>query len=111
MDAVLGQHGHIAIRQEDHVASVAEDGGHVGGDKVFAVAQADHHRRPGARGHDLVRVLARDHAEREHTGQLAHGVAHRVFEIAVVIFLHQVRDHLGVGFGDEGVAFLDQLVP
>ena len=48
----------------------------------------------------LSRVLARDHAQREHAGQLAHGVAHGVFQIAVVIFLDQVRDHFGVGLGD-----------
>ncbi len=57
----------------------------------------------------LLRILARDHAQREHAGQLAHRVAHRVFQIPVVIFFDQMRDHFGVGFGDEGVAFGDQL--
>ena len=84
--------------------------GHVRCDEIFAIAQAHHHGRPRARGDDLVRVLARDHAQREHAGQLPHGVAHRVFEIPVVIFFDQVRDHFGVGFGNEGVALGDELV-
>ena len=50
------EHRHIAVGQKKHVARVAEDGRHVGRDEVFAVAQPDHHRRPGARGHDLVRI-------------------------------------------------------
>ena len=109
MHAVLGQHRHVAVGQEDHVARVAQDRRHIGGHEIFAVAQPDHHRRPGARGHDLIGILARDHAQREHAGQLAHRVAHRVLQIPVVIFLDQMRDHLGVGLGDEGVAFGDQL--
>ncbi len=41
-----GQDGHIAIGEKKHVARVAEDGGHVGRDEVFALADADHDRRP-----------------------------------------------------------------
>ena len=54
--AVARQNRHVAIGKKEHVARVAENGGHVGGDEVLAVAQADDDRRPGARGDNLVRV-------------------------------------------------------
>ena len=69
--AVGREHRHVAIGEEEHVARVAEDGGHVGGDEVLALAEADHHRRPGARGDDLVRIGARDHGQREDAGAAA----------------------------------------
>ena len=46
--------------------------------------------------------LPRDHAQREHAGQLlARPSRTAFFQIAVEVFLHQVRDDFGVGFGDE----------
>ena len=48
---------------------------------------------------------ARHHGQREHAGQLLHGRAHRVFQVALEVLLHQVGDDFGVGFGDELVAF------
>ena len=37
-------------------------------------------------------------------------LANRFFQIALVVLLHQVRDHFGVGLGDELVAFELELV-
>ena len=82
-----------------------QNGGHVGGHEVFVVAEADDHRRAGARGHDLVRIGAREHGQREDAGQLLDRVADGLFEIALEVLLDQVRDDLGVGFGLEDVAF------
>ena len=42
--------------------------------------------------------------------QLADGIAHGVFQVPVEIFFDQVRDHFGVGLGDELVAFGGELV-
>ena len=84
--------------------------GNIGRHEVFAVAQAHHYRRPGPRGHNLIRVFAGNYAQREHAGQLPHGVAHGILQIAVVVLLDQMRDDLGVGLGDELVAFLHQLM-
>ena len=58
--AVRRQYGHVAIGQEKHVARVTQDRGHVRGDEVLAIAQADHHRRAQTRGHDLVRIESCD---------------------------------------------------
>ena len=54
--AVGRQNRHIAIGKEEHVPRVAENRGHVGGDEVLAIAQADHGRRARAGRHDLVRL-------------------------------------------------------
>ena len=56
MHAVGGEDRHVAVGQEEHVAGVAEDRGHVGGDEIFAFAEADDDGRAGARGDDLVGV-------------------------------------------------------
>ena len=105
-----GEHGHVAVGEEEHVARVAENRGHVGGDEVFVVAQADHHRRTRAGGDNLVRIGARQHGQGEYAGQLLHGQTHSGFEVAAEIFLHQVGDDLGVGLGDELVAFVLKLL-
>ena len=49
-----GEDGHFAVVEEGDVAGVVEDAGNVGGYEVLAVAHADHDRRTGARGDDLV---------------------------------------------------------
>jgi len=36
------EHGHVAVRQEKHVACMAEDGGNVGSHEVLLVTEADH---------------------------------------------------------------------
>ncbi len=108
--AVGGENSHVAVGEEEHVAGVAQDRRHVGRDEILAVAQADHHRRAGARRDNFIRVGTRDHAESEDARQLPHSLAHCLFQIAVVIFFHQVRDDLGVGLGDELVPLQLQLL-
>ena len=87
-----------------------EDRRHVGRDEVLVVAEADHHRRTRARRHDLVRVRARNHRQREDAGQLLHRRAHGLLQVALEMLLHQVGDDLGVGLGLELVAFGLQLL-
>ncbi len=110
MHAVGRQDGDVAIAQEEHVAGVAQDGGHVGRDEIFSVAQPDHHRRAHARRDDLVGIRTRDHAQGEDAVQVFHGAPHRVLQIPFVILFHQVRDDFGVGLGNELVAFQLELV-
>ncbi len=69
-----GEHGQVAVAEEEHVAGVAEDGGHVGGNEVFAVTQPDDDRGAGARGHDLVRIGAGDDGQGEDSAELADGL-------------------------------------
>jgi hypothetical protein len=69
---VLGEHGQLAVAEEEDVARVLEDGGHVGGDEVLAVAEADDDGRPLPDGDDRVRLFGRDDREREDAAQVAH---------------------------------------
>jgi hypothetical protein len=110
MDAVPGQHRHVAVGQEEHVASVAQNRRNIRRHEILAVSQSHHHRRPRSRGHNLIRILARDHAQREHSRQLPHRVAYGILQVAVVVLLHQVRDHFRVRLGAELVAFFHQLM-
>ena len=61
-----------------------QDCGHIGGDKVFLVAQADDRRRPIARGNDLVRFVDGDDGEREDTGKFLYGFADCFLKIGTV---------------------------
>ena len=107
---VPGQHRHVSVRQEEHVAGVAEDGGHVGRHKVLVVPDADHDRRSQPRGHDFERIGAGNHGQREHSGEFLDSRAHGVFQVPLEVLLDQVGDHLGVGFGLENVALFQQLM-
>ena len=108
-DAFRRQHGHVAIGQKVDIAGVMQDAGHVGGDKGLALAHADHNRRAGARGHNLVRLRRGENAQRKGAGEALDRRAHRVLQLerrtcGLRVFLHllnQVGNDLGVGFGDE----------
>jgi hypothetical protein len=108
--AVGLQNRHVAIRQEEHVAGIAENRRHVGRDEVFVVADAYHHRRTVPRRYDLIGIRARDHGQRKHPGQFLHRCADSLFQVAREVFLHQVRDDFGVSLGPELVAFGFELV-
>ena len=58
----------VAIAEEEQIARVVKDGGHVGGDKIFIFAKADDGGRTIARGDNLVRLVDGNHAEREYAG-------------------------------------------
>ena len=109
-NAVAGEHGHVAVGEEEHVARVPEDCRYVGGDEVFVIAQSDHHRRTLPRRDDLVRVRARQHRQREYPGQLLDGRPDRGLEIAREVFLYQVRDDFGIGLGDELMTYVLKLL-
>ena len=108
--------GEVAIGEKENVARVIKNGGNVGGDKVFVVAQADHQRRTVARGDDFVRLVDGDDRQSKDSAEFFHGPANRLLEsglVAVASFekmlFDQMSDDFGIGFGRELVAFLDQL--
>ena len=104
------EHGHVAIRQEKHVARVVQDGRHIGGDKIFTIAQSDDHRRAIAGGDDFIRVSACQHGQGEDAGQLLDGNSHRVFQVPLEVLLHQVGDDFGVRLRGEHVPLGFELV-
>ena len=81
LHAVGSDDGEIAIGQKENVASVIEDRGNVGGDKVFVVAEADHQRRSIAGGDDLVGLIDGDHRQSEDAGEFFHGAANGFFKV------------------------------
>src|ERR1017187_6703570 len=100
----------IATSAKTPASCFRSDGGHIRRHEILVVAQPDHHRRPEARGHDFVWIGARNRHQREDPGELLPGRAHRLFQIALEVLLHQVRDDLSVGLRFELVAFGLQLL-
>ena len=104
-------HRHLLVAEEHDVAGVAEDRRDVRGDEELAVAEADDDRRAVADGHDLVGIVGRDQHQPEQPAHVEQRPAHRILEPVVLhLALDEVRDDLGVGLGDERVAFALQLL-
>src|SRR6266403_1550100 len=113
-DAVFGEHGDVAIGEKKHVARVFQQRGNIAGDKIFAFAEADNRGRSEARGNNFVRIAGGKKNQRVDSAQLLERFAYGLFERnflagALQIFLNEVGDDFGVGFGDEFVAFALQL--
>ena len=107
-DALGRDHDQLAVLDLLDAARLLEEGDDVGGEERLAVAEADHQRALQARADDHLRVQRRDDAEREVPVEVAEREAHGLDEIALVVLLEQVRDHLGVGLRAEDVAVGDQ---
>ena len=56
-----------------------------------------------------MRLVLRHHRDRVSALQPLHRRAHRLEEIAAVLAVHEVRDHLGIGLAFERVAAALQL--
>ena len=80
VDAGEGEDGHFAVGEEVDVAGVVEDAGDVGGDEVFAVADADDDGWSGAGGDDLVGLVGGEDAEGEGSGEALDGAADGFFK-------------------------------
>ncbi len=107
----------VAIGKEEQIASVVKNCGHIRGDKVLILTQADNGRRAIAHGDNLVRLVYRDHRQGEYTRKLDHSLAHRVFQRWPMpisgmheVLLNHVRDNFCVGFGSKAMTFLGQFL-
>src|SRR5436853_5291149 len=80
-DTVGREHGHVAVAEEEHISRMPENRRNVRRDEVLVVTQADHDRRPRARGDDFVWIRLRENRESEHAGQLLYGRAYRGFQV------------------------------
>jgi hypothetical protein len=70
----------------------------------LAVADAEHQRRAEPRADDAVRLVAAEDGDRVGAVQLDDGALDRVEQVAFVVEVDEVRDHLGVGLAREHVA-------
>ena len=80
---------------------LGEERGEVRGEEVLALAEPDDERRLAADADEQVGLVVVDHDEGEVALEPRVDGAHRLDEVAVVVGLEQVRDHLGVGLGGE----------
>ena len=77
----------------------------------LAVAKAYDDRRTVSNGYDLFGIVGGDEHEREQAAHQQQRAPHRILEAVVFhLALNQMRDDLRVGFGDEPVALMLQLV-
>ncbi len=100
------EHGDVAVGEKENLAGVLEKSGNIASDEVLTPAEADNRRRAHARGDDFLRVVGGNKNQRIDSAQLAQRPAHGFLERhALHVFLDEVRNNFGVGFGDELVAF------
>ena len=110
-DALRREDGDFAIAEEEDAAGVLQNRGNVAGDEEFVFAEADDDGRAEARGDDFVRIARGERYQRVRAAHHFYGFQDGFFErCAFGIFFDQVRDDFGVCFGDEFVAFGDELV-
>ena len=102
--AVAGEDHHLAVVEVDHRAGVLQQRRGVGGDEVLVLADAHQQRRALAGRHQHARLVGRDDGEAVGAVDVAQRRGHRLLEVALVELADQVRQHLGVGLGGEGVA-------
>jgi len=57
LNAGRSYHRHIAVVKKEYVARVRQKRRDIGSDEIFVIANANHHRRPVARGHNLVGLI------------------------------------------------------
>ena len=104
-DARPGDHRHLLVAEEHHVARVRQDGRNIGSHEELVVAQANHDRRAVADRHDLLGVVQRYQHQREHPAHHLERAPDGAFQaVAAHLAFDQVRDDLGVGLGLERVA-------
>ncbi len=79
-DAGGGEDGEFAVGEEVDVAGVVQDAGDVGGEEVFAFAEAEDGGRAKARGDQLVGLVGGEDADGEGPGEALDGAADGLFE-------------------------------
>ena len=98
----LGGHvGDVSLVEDDDVLGVLQDGRHVAGEEALAVAEPDdeRHVHPGA--DDPVGMVGVHDADGVRAAHLVERDAHGLDEVAAVLRLDEVRQHLGIGLGGE----------
>ena len=105
----LRPHGDDLVVLDDLDAlRVAQERGRRGREEHLPLADAHEQRALVPRADEQLRVLAVEDDEGEVPLQLGVGGAHSRDEVALVVPLDEVGDHLGVGLGRELVALLEE---
>ena len=98
--------GHLPVLQEDDLAGVGQKGGNVGSHEEFARAYAHDEGSRHAGCQELAGLLAAHEADSVGALGQAQRLGEGLEQIGLVLaaFLHKIDQHLGVGFGAEGIA-------
>ena len=105
IDGIGGDNGDVVVVQIDHALGVGDDGGGVGRDDGFALADADDDGTAAAGSDDLVRLAGGKHGDAEGAFDLMERVADGLEKVALVAVSDEVGEDFGVGLGVEVVAF------
>ena len=105
-DGVGGEHGHVPVVQVGHLPGVFQNGGHVGGDEVLPLAEAEDQRGVLLHGNHRARILPAENSQGKAALQPPHRLAHGLQEIPGfgVIVGNEVGHHLRVRVGLEPAA-------
>ncbi len=102
----------LALFDDDDPPRMPQDGGDIRGEEVLAVTQPGNQRTRLARADDTIGMLTTDHRDGIRAGDPPQRRAHGGDEVAArgERVLDQVREHLSIRLGAEGVAARRQLV-
>src|ERR1051326_1849924 len=84
-DTVTRHHGNLAIGEEENVARMFENRGHVGRNKKFLVAHTHHDRGALPRRNNRVGIISRDNRQRKNTAQALYRLANGGFKVYTVL--------------------------
>ena len=102
--------GDVALVEDDHVLGVLEDGRHVAGEEALALAEPDDERDVHPRADDAIGMVGVHDADGIRAAHLVERQPHRVNEVARVLRLDEVHQHLGIGLRGESMALGHQAV-
>ena len=111
--AIAAQLGHITLFQENHLARGRQDGGHIGSNEVFPIAQADQQWTAHAGTGHHVRLIKRDDGNGIGAGELLDRRLHCDKQIAFargVVVVNQMGDDFGIGLRFEHIAELLEVI-
>ena len=113
VNALRGQYGDVAIREEKNLAGMLEQGRNVAGDKVLSFAKPDDGWGTLARGHYFLRVFCREENQSVDTAQLIQRPAHSFLErdATLRILFNEVRHDFRVRLCRELMARFQEFFP
>ena len=109
-----GQPGQLHIADVVYLPCVFQNGGHIGGQVAFAVADTDDHGAVLPGGVDLPGIVLEKHRQGVGAPNADHSVidgVHRCVGVFFVIVVDELYGYLGIRVGVEVVALAQQLVP
>ena len=100
--------GDISLLEIRHALGYRRKRTRVRRKKVIVLSDADQERAARASADDAARLARGDRRDRIRAAKLCHRLAHCGQQVAVVMRVDEMGDHLGVGLGNELITLLLQ---